>query len=440
MRSGAHKRIAAYIGHICGLDTQEMERGSIYPDKVATSLYRSNNPYRIDLGYPHHKDTVERLRNLILQLRKDRIKGRIDPFYLGVLTHFIADKWCYPSDRGYLHQEFEKRLEDVKIDSKWAHVGIMDASILDTIPYNYPCLDGREPSESEAMKGAFQESLTAVKSIISDIYPPQEYYDYYIESKKSIKENSTLYWLLTYLHPLFLLTFILQIDILAENDPVKRYIKIKERSAITNLFLGIFGCIIALGSPIFWLSILPLIGYFIAQKIKINDKLIKNIDWYTWNYPTTHTIKESIASERLKICPKCGYKNLEDAIFCQNCGTKLKSQRTCPECGTPNTQNAKFCQNCGKKLEIINRKEIKVSNENTNLKTRQALKTLTNSLKDRDWRVRFEAALALGVSEDPRAVGPLIEAALKDEEGLVCAAAAWALRRMDPEGKVFKFI
>ncbi len=586
MRSGAHKRIAAYIGHICGLDTQEMERGSIYPDKVATSLYRSNNPYRIDLGYPHHKDTVERLRNLILQLRKDRIKGRIDPFYLGVLTHFIADKWCYPSDRGYLHQEFEKRLEDVKIDSKWAHVGIMDASILDTIPYNYPCLDGREPSESEAMKGAFQESLTAVKSIISDIYPPQEYYDYYIESKKSIKENSTLYWLLTYLHPLFLLTFILQIDILAENDPVKRYIKIKERSAITNLFLGIFGCIIALGSPIFWLSILPLIGYFIAQKIKINDKLIKNIDWYTWNYPTTHTIKytwnyptthtikESIASERLKICPKCGYKNLEDAIFCQNCGTKLKSQRTCPECGTPNTQNAKFCQNCGKKLEI-NRKEIKVSNENTNLKTRQALKTLTNSLKDKDWRVRFraawalgelndprafepliealkdknekvrkaafaalenlekinpewrdteeakravtkniealkdeeglvrgsaaqalrmlkdpravepltealkdknlsvrfaaaaalgelgdpravelliealkdkdlrvrfEAALALGVSEDPRAVGPLIEAALKDEEGLVRAAAAWALRRMDPEGKVFKFI
>lgn len=181
------------------------------------------------------------------------------------------------------------------------------------------------------MKGAFQESLTAVKSIISDIYPPQEYYDYYIESKKSIKENSTLYWLLTYLHPLFLLTFILQIDILAENDTVKRYIKIKERSAITNLFLGIFGCIIALGSPIFWLSILPLIGYFIAQKIKINDKLIKNIDWYTWNYPTTHTIKESIASERLKICPKCGYKNLEDAIFCQNCGTKLKSQRTCPE-------------------------------------------------------------------------------------------------------------
>ncbi|MBC7100919.1 MAG: HEAT repeat domain-containing protein [Methanobacteriales archaeon] len=70
----------------------------------------------------------------------------------------------------------------------------------------------------------------------------------------------------------------------------------------------------------------------------------------------------------------------------------------------------------------------------------RAVELLIEALKDKDLRVRFEAALALGVSEDPRAVGPLIEAALKDEEGLVRAAAAWALRRMDPEGKVFKFI
>ena len=70
----------------------------------------------------------------------------------------------------------------------------------------------------------------------------------------------------------------------------------------------------------------------------------------------------------------------------------------------------------------------------------RAVEPVIEALRDGDLDVRFEAALALGVSEDPRAVGPLIEAALKDEEGLVRAAAAWALRRMDPEGKVFKFI
>ena len=25
------------------------------------------------------------------------------------------------------------------------------------------------------------------------------------------------------------------------------------------------------------------------------------------------------------ICPKCGHKNDEDADFCENCGTKLKT-------------------------------------------------------------------------------------------------------------------
>lgn len=94
---------------------------------------RSLNPYRIDFGYPPHKNTAERIRTLIFQLRKDRLRGEIPHFYLGVLTHFIADKWCYSSDKGNLHQEFEKRLDRVKIDPGWAHVDIMDASILDTI-------------------------------------------------------------------------------------------------------------------------------------------------------------------------------------------------------------------------------------------------------------------------------------------------------------------
>lgn len=327
MREGAHKRIAAFIGRICGLDIEEMKKGSVYPDKVATSFQRNLNPYRIDLGYPHHKNTAERIRTLIFQLRKDRLRGEISPFYFGVLTHFIADKWCYSSDRGNLHEEFERRLENVKIDPGWVHVDIMDASILDTIPYNYPFqVPGGELLESEAMMGAFQESLITVKSIIDDVYPPKEYWNYYIESKKSIKDNSTLYWLLTCLHPLFLLTAFLQMDIFAESDTIKRYAKIKERSFITNFLLGIFGCIIALGSPIFWLCILPIIGYFIAQNFKINRKVLKNIDWYIWDQqkiPSHNTQDSTILHEKSKICPNCGAENLETAKFCIKCGQNM---------------------------------------------------------------------------------------------------------------------
>lgn len=38
MREGVHKRIATCIGRICGLDIEEMKKGSVYPDKVATSF------------------------------------------------------------------------------------------------------------------------------------------------------------------------------------------------------------------------------------------------------------------------------------------------------------------------------------------------------------------------------------------------------------------
>ncbi|BAW32129.1 MAG: zinc-ribbon domain-containing protein [Methanothermobacter tenebrarum] len=34
-------------------------------------------------------------------------------------------------------------------------------------------------------------------------------------------------------------------------------------------------------------------------------------------------IKESIASERLKICPNCGIKNLEAARFCIECNQQI---------------------------------------------------------------------------------------------------------------------
>jgi class 3 adenylate cyclase len=47
-------------------------------------------------------------------------------------------------------------------------------------------------------------------------------------------------------------------------------------------------------------------------------------------------------------CPHCGFENLEEAKFCQNCGQP--QDRLCPNCGTANSMQAKFCLNCGNRL------------------------------------------------------------------------------------------
>lgn len=59
----------------------------------------------------------------------------------------------------------------------------------------------------------------------------------------------------------------------------------------------------------------------------------------------------------MKKCKKCGYLNTEDAVFCENCGTKLvelkqpKKTKECKKCGYLNAEDAFFCENCGTKLD-----------------------------------------------------------------------------------------
>jgi class 3 adenylate cyclase/tetratricopeptide (TPR) repeat protein len=45
------------------------------------------------------------------------------------------------------------------------------------------------------------------------------------------------------------------------------------------------------------------------------------------------------------MCPRCHYENPADAVFCQECGTRLEA--ACPGCGTANQLGAKFCKKCG---------------------------------------------------------------------------------------------
>jgi len=47
-------------------------------------------------------------------------------------------------------------------------------------------------------------------------------------------------------------------------------------------------------------------------------------------------------------CPSCQHESPGDAVFCQECGTRLEA--ACPSCGTPNQPHAKFCKKCGQRL------------------------------------------------------------------------------------------
>ena len=45
------------------------------------------------------------------------------------------------------------------------------------------------------------------------------------------------------------------------------------------------------------------------------------------------------------LCPKCQTENGDDALFCEQCGTKL--ELACPACGAPVNRGARFCRKCG---------------------------------------------------------------------------------------------
>src|SRR5262245_21505912 len=47
-------------------------------------------------------------------------------------------------------------------------------------------------------------------------------------------------------------------------------------------------------------------------------------------------------------CARCRHENATDAVFCQECGSRLEA--TCPSCGITNQFSAKFCKKCGQRL------------------------------------------------------------------------------------------
>lgn len=66
--------------------------------------------------------------------------------------------------------------------------------------------------------------------------------------------------------------------------------------------------------------------------------------------PNTQPSQESMPSESMVNCPKCGAQNSSKMKFCGECGAELVTTMVCPHCGATIPAKMKFCGECGKSL------------------------------------------------------------------------------------------
>lgn len=52
------------------------------------------------------------------------------------------------------------------------------------------------------------------------------------------------------------------------------------------------------------------------------------------------------------VCSNCLHHNLDEASYCEACGSKLPELSSCSNCGSPVLDNAHFCGNCGFNLQL----------------------------------------------------------------------------------------
>ena len=124
MKWKSHRECAKAIAEDLGLDREKMLEGSVYPDKVGkaksyvriakgVSIPVAHSEARIcgvAITYPHHKETDQRIRKIMLRLRAEKLKAKeLEPFILGCLSHLIQDRVVFPYD----HPKFEKFERDI---------------------------------------------------------------------------------------------------------------------------------------------------------------------------------------------------------------------------------------------------------------------------------------------------------------------------------------
>ncbi len=84
------------------------------------------------------------------------------------------------------------------------------------------------------------------------------------------------------------------------------------------------------------------------QRITAINALFKQID----------DLKQQIKEiEGIEKCPNCGADVPRDALFCNNCGSKIIKEAAgghCANCGMPLAAGSMFCAHCGTKVEPVN--------------------------------------------------------------------------------------
>jgi len=75
-------------------------------------------------------------------------------------------------------------------------------------------------------------------------------------------------------------------------------------------------------------------------------------------------------------CSRCRHENSADALFCQECGTRLEVG--CTRCGTANQLGAKFCKKCGQPVMSLAAAAVKFPSPDSYTPKHLAEKILTS--------------------------------------------------------------
>jgi len=289
MKWKSHREVTRALAEDLGLDISQRERmveGSVYPDKVGMGKAKGKSSiFGVPLTYPHHKETNERIRQILLRMRSSILDGqKIDPFDIGCLAHLIQDRAVFPYSHSNFEQ-FELEIAKYRVKNEWRNptaVPTVDGRILNALP-NILTIDNPNDPEA-ALKEGYDESLLILKSLLQPPNLPSDLQPIYERTKKSISSKIILryaYWFLTYLNPLAPVNAYLDRKAIANQNIVKRYGFAKE-GAIWKGTLSILACLIAWGAWWGFWCLLPLIGQILTAWIKIPIELMRNLEWFNF--------------------------------------------------------------------------------------------------------------------------------------------------------------
>jgi len=289
MKWKSHRECTRAIAEDLGLPKEPMLEGCVYPDRVGMKKYGKGVYIEgVAMHYPHHKETDQRIKTMILRLRKKILKGeQPDPFVLGCLCHLIQDRVVFPhSDERF--EEFERAVAEYRIKEEWRKepIPLVDGAILWQLPR---ILRLDNPNDPEAaLKEGYKESLLILKSLLQDPNLPRKFQPIYEETKKKLEARKKLryaYWLLTYLNPLAPLNALLDGRAISQRNIVKRYGHVK-RNAARKGWISIFAALLCWGlfgsGPFGLLCLMPFIGQILTAWFEVPKELMRNLEWFNF--------------------------------------------------------------------------------------------------------------------------------------------------------------